>query len=126
MGTASAVLRLWSAYASAAQSPGPACAGPGVTAWGLLPAAFQLAGLSDSVHTPEDRLRVVAGVTDRYGDRRCGWIGRLGFPWSWCRPFSIRRELRFHLDARSAVADGQVLGGLEAQGHLVEGGGEDA
>lgn len=59
-------------------------------------------------------------------DRRCGWIGQLRFPWSWCRPFSVRRELRFHLDACSAVADGQVLAGLEAQGHLVEGGGEDA
>jgi len=49
------------------QSPGPACAGPGVTAWRLLPTALQVAWLADAVHAPERRLQVVAGVTDRYG-----------------------------------------------------------
>lgn len=35
-------------------------------------------------------------------------------------------ELWFHLHGRSAVADGQVLAGLEAQGHLAERVGENA
>jgi len=46
---------------------GARCAGPGVTARGLLPTALLLDRLADAVHTPEDRPRVVAGVTDRYG-----------------------------------------------------------
>jgi hypothetical protein len=97
---------------------------PGVTAWGLLPGALLLARLADAVHAPDDRLLVVAGVTDRTV-RPARMDRATSISMVMTLSFLIAPGASVHLYGRSRIpADGRVLPGFEAQGHLVEGGGE--